>query len=57
MAGLHRRLTGHEFERTLGVGDGHGGLVCCNSWDCKELYTTEQLNLTELIGATIVTQW
>ena len=27
-----------------GVGDGQGGLVCCNSWGCKESDTTEQLN-------------
>ena len=27
-----------------GVGDGQGGLVCCNSWGRKELDTTEQLN-------------
>ena len=26
------------------VGDGQGGLVCCNSWGCKESDTTEQLN-------------
>ena len=32
MAGWHHRLNGHEFERTPGVGDGQGGLVCCNSW-------------------------
>ena len=31
-------------ERTLGVGDGQGGLACCNSWGCKELDMTEQLN-------------
>ena len=24
-----------------GVGDGQGGLVCCNSWGCKESDTTE----------------
>ena len=24
--------------------DGQGGLACCNSWDCKELDTTELLN-------------
>ena len=32
--------------RTLGVhfGDGQGGLVCCDSWGCKELDTTERLN-------------
>ena len=27
--GWHHWLDGHEFEQDLGVGDGHGGLVCC----------------------------
>ena len=27
-----------------GVDDGQGGLVCCDSWGCKELDTTEWLN-------------
>ena len=27
-----------------GVGDGQGGLTCCNSWGYKESDTTEQLN-------------
>ena len=31
MAGWHHRLSGHESEWTLGVGDGQGGLACCNS--------------------------
>ena len=31
MAGWHHRLDGHEFEWTLRVGDGQGGLACCNS--------------------------
>ena len=35
------------FEWTLGVGDGQGGLVCCNSWGRKESDTTEWLNWTE----------
>ena len=48
MAGWHHRLDGHEFEWTLGVGYGQGGLVCCDSWGCKESDTTEQLNWTEL---------
>ena len=32
MAGWHHQLDGYEFEWTPGVGDGQGGLVCCNSW-------------------------
>ena len=46
MAGWHHWLDGHESEWTLGVGDGQGGQVCCNSWGCKESDTTEQLNWT-----------
>ena len=49
LAGWHHRLDGHEFERTPGVGDGQGGLASCNSWGCKELDMTEQLNWTELM--------
>ena len=41
MAGWHHRLNGHEFECTLGVCDGQGGLVCCDSWGHKESDTTE----------------
>ena len=48
MAGWHHRLDRHEFGWTLGVGDGQGGLACCNSWGRKELDTTEWLNWTEL---------
>ena len=44
MAGWHHQVDGHEFEQTLGVCDGEGGLVCCGSWGHKELDTTEQLN-------------
>ena len=48
MAGWHDQLDGLEFEWTLGVGDRHVGLECCNSWGCKESDTTEGLNWTEL---------
>ena len=48
IAAWHHRLDAHEFGWTPGVGDGQGGLACCNSWDHKELDTTEQLNWTEL---------
>ena len=47
MAGWHHQLDGHEFEWTLGVGDGQGGLACCDSWGHKESDTTERLNWTE----------
>ena len=47
MAGWHHWLDVHEFGWTLGVGDGQGGLACCDSWGCKESDTTERLNWTE----------
>ena len=47
MAGWHHRLNGCEFECTLGVGNGQGGLACCNSWGRKESDTTERLNWTQ----------
>ena len=48
MVGSHHQLNGHEFEWTPGVGDGQGGLACCNSWGHKESDMTEWLNWTEL---------
>ena len=48
MAGWHHRLDGRESEWTPGVGDGQGGLACCNSRGRRESDTTEQLNWTEL---------
>ena len=39
----HHRLNGHEFEQTLGDGEGEASLVCCSPWDHKELDTTAQL--------------
>ena len=44
MARWHHRLDGHEFGYTLGVGDGQGGLACCNSWGRKESDMTERMN-------------
>ena len=40
MVGWHHWLNGHEFEQALGVSDGQGSLVCCNSWGCKGSDTT-----------------
>ena len=48
MTGCHRRLDGHEFEWTPGVGDGQGGLAWCNSWGRKESDTTERLIWSDL---------
>ena len=40
MAGWHHWPDGRESEWTLGVGDGQGGLACCDSWGRKESETT-----------------
>ena len=53
MAGWHHRLDGRESEWTPGVGDGQGGLACCDSWVRKESDMTERLNWTELMQFTI----
>ena len=47
MVGWHHQLNGHEFEQSLGVGDGQGSLACCNPWSHKETDMTERLNWTE----------
>ena len=62
MAGWHHWLDGHEFEWTPEVGDGQGGLVCCNSWSHKELDKTKRLNWTELkdiisLAISVATLW
>ena len=49
IAGWHHWLDGCESVCTPGVGDGQGGLACCDSWGRKESDTTEQLNWTETI--------
>ena len=43
----HHWLDAHEFGWTLGIGDGPGGLACCNSWGRKESDATE---LTEVFS-------
>ena len=32
MDGWHQWLNGHEFEQTLGDGDGQGSMECCSPW-------------------------
>ena len=41
MVGWHHQLNGHEFGYTPGVGDGQGGLACCDSWGHKGSDTAE----------------
>ena len=40
----HHQLNGHEFESTLGDGEGQGSLTCCSPWGHKESDMTKQLN-------------
>ena len=50
---VHHWLNGRDFEWTPGVGDGQGGLACCDSWGGKELDTTEQLIWSDLIWSSV----
>ena len=44
VVGWQHRLSGHDFEQALRVGDGQGSLACCSSWGHKESDMTEKLN-------------
>ena len=44
MVGWYHWLNGHEFEQTLGDGEGQGSLVCCSPWGLKESDMTARLN-------------
>ena len=55
MAGWHHWLNGREFEWTPGVGDGQGGLACCDSCGLKESDTTEWLNWTDALDTILGT--
>ena len=51
MVEWHHRLDGHEFERTLGVGDGKGSMACCGAWGCRvRLSWATELNGHNLNG-------
>ena len=52
MVGWHYQPNGHEFEQTLGDGEGQGSLVCCSPWGRKESDTTEQLNNNKIKNMT-----
>ena len=55
--GCHHQHKGHEFEQTLGDGEGRGNLTCCSPWGCKELDMTQQLNNSINILDAVVTMW
>ena len=57
MIGWHHRLDGLESEWTPGVGDGQGGLACCDSWGLKESDMSEWLNWTELNSFSLLTTY
>ena len=44
MVGWHQWLNEHEFEQTLGDGEGQGDLACCSPWCHTKLHMTERLN-------------
>ena len=45
----HTHTHTRESQWTPGVGDGQGGLACCDSWGHKESDTTERLIWSDLI--------
>ena len=57
MVGWHHQPDVREFEWTPGVGDGQGGLACCNSCSRKESDMTERLNWTEKYQKFVDTTW
>ena len=44
IVGWHHQCNGHEFEKTLGYGEGQGSLACYCPWGWGESDTTCQLN-------------
>ena len=41
MVGWRYQLNGHEFEQTVGVGEGQGSLTCCSPRGHKKSDMTE----------------
>ena len=40
MVGWHHLINAHEFEQTLGEGEGQENMACYSSWGRKESDTT-----------------
>ena len=41
MVGWHQQINGHEFQQTLGDGEGQRILASCDTWILKETIMTE----------------
>ena len=54
MVGWYHWLNGHEFEQTLGDGEGQGSLACCLPWGCKE---TRLSNWTTIYCKIATLEW
>ena len=44
MPGMHHQCNDHKLGKTLGDGEGQGGLECCSPWSQKESEMTRQLS-------------
>ena len=53
MVGWHHWLNGHEFEQTLGDGDGQGSLACCSLWGRRVWRLNDW---TDLLALTYITR-
>ena len=51
IVGWHHQLNAREFEWSLLVGDGQGGMVRCDSWGCKKSDMTKRLTELNLSDA------
>ena len=45
MVGWHHRLSGHEYEWTLGDNEEQGSLTSCSSWGHKDLNPSDQTTI------------
>ena len=56
MVGCHHRLSGHEFVRILGDGEGQRNLTWCSPWDHKQSNTAEHLKDNNKVYSALVSR-
>ena len=57
IVGWHHWLNGHEFERTLGEGEGRAILVCCSPRHCRvghDLATEQQWPILVVVNSCLI---